>query len=170
MHDATGNYHGTFVTGASAGDVYKAITENIRMWWSADFMGTGRLAGHSFTVRFGNTFKVMRVLHLFPPQHIKWECIDQHIEMPGTMEPLQNPREWVGNIITWTISNEGLNTRVTLCHVGLTPASECWAVCEPGWTQTLASLQRLLSTGAGNPFVHLDEEHMKKAREWNRSR
>jgi hypothetical protein len=53
---------------------------------------------------------------------------------------------------------------LTLVHEGLTPESECWSVCEPGWDQTVQSLVLLLETGTGRPFAHLDEAHLARAR------
>jgi hypothetical protein len=159
------DYKNEFLTAVPPAKVYGAITGKIAEWWSADFHGHSSEPGDEFTVRFGNTFKTMRVLSTIANEYVQWECIDQHIEMPEPMAALTNPREWVGNRISWNISNNGDTTLLRFCHEGLNSSSECWSVCEPGWDQTLYSLRELLRTGKGRPFVQLDQEHLERANE-----
>lgn len=158
------NYKNTISLNVSLQEVFNAVTQRIPEWWSSDFSGSTKNTGDEFTVRFGNTFKVMRIQNVVPDTRVEWVCINQHIEMPEGMEQLKNPTEWVGNSIIWELVATGSETKLSLTHIGLTPEVECWSVCEPGWNQTLNSLQSLLTKGSGKPFEKLDEEHLQRAR------
>ncbi|NJK92705.1 MAG: SRPBCC domain-containing protein [Blastochloris sp.] len=141
-------------------EAYHALTHRIPEWWSSDFEGQSASIGDVFTVRFGSTFKRLRIVELENLRHVAWICEAQRIVMPEGMAPLGNEAEWVGQTIRWTLVPEGTGTMLSFLHEGLTPESECWSVCEPGWDQTLQSLALLLETGKGRPFAHLDEAHL----------
>lgn len=145
-------------------EVFAAITKMIPKWWSMDYEGAADQVGNEFTVRFGNTFKTMRIESVSLNKEIVWRCVDQHLEMPGGMEQLTNKREWVGNKLIWKFSQTEDITTIHFTHEGLAPNVECWSVCEQGWDQTFISLKNLLVTGKGNPFVVLDKEHLRKAK------
>lgn len=149
---------------AGPAQVYRALTQRIPEWWSSDFEGLAAQLGDEFTVRFGDTFKTLRISTATPFEQVDWLCVGQRIVLPEGMTPLRNESEWVGQTIRWTLRPEGPGTAISFYHEGLTPESECWAVCEPGWDQTLESLVLLLETGAGRPFKHLDDEHLAAAR------
>jgi hypothetical protein len=158
------NYSKTQLLSVEADKAYQALTHRIPEWWSSDFEGSAADVGDGFTVRFGSTYKRMRITAAEPQLHVAWICEEQRIVMPQGMTPLANPAEWVGQTIRWRLQAEGPSTRLTLVHEGLTPESECWSVCEPGWDQTVQSLVLLLQTGTGRPFAHLDEAHLARAR------
>ena len=147
-------------------EVFMALTEQIQDWWSKNYEGSASKVNDQFTVRFGNTFKTMRIESIEPNKEVVWRCIDQHLEMPEGMEQLNNKREWVGNKLIWSIESRNLGTDLKLIHEGLTPEVECWGVCEQGWDQSLQSLKSLLSSGKGSPFEQLDEQHLQKAKAW----
>jgi hypothetical protein len=151
-------------------DALRMITHRVHDWWTTDFEGSAGSLGDVFTVRFGNTFKTMRVVHFEPDKCVEWMCIDQHIEMPEDMDQLENSREWVGSVIRWEVKPDGQQSRLTLTHFGLTPQAECWIVCEPGWNQSLGSIESLAKFGIGRPFVRLDDKHLKQARKNLRGR
>ena len=44
-------------------------------------------------------------------------------------------------------------TRLDFEHVGLVPALECYDLCRNGWTISSRSLQQLVETGRGTPWV-----------------
>jgi uncharacterized protein YndB with AHSA1/START domain len=160
------NYQKSIIVAAPPGEVFEAVTQRIPEWWSKDFAGLSKSTGDEFTVRFGPTFKTMRVTEVVMDSKIEWLCIDQHIEVPPGMEPLKNKAEWVGNSIIWEVEPGDGVTILKHTHIGLNPEVECWAICEQGWDQTLQSISQLLTTGIGRPFVQLDDEHLGKAKEY----
>lgn len=145
-------------------EVFSVISSRIPQWWSSDFEGSSDQKDAEFTVRFGNTFKTMKIESIEPGKEIVWRCIDQHLEMPDGMAPLSNKKEWVGNRLVWSFTEDNGISTINLVHEGLTPEVECWGVCEQGWDQTFISIKNLIQTGKGNPFVMLDEIHLKKAK------
>lgn len=155
--------------GNTPDEVYKAITEQIHAWWTSDFEGASAKLGDEFTVRFGPTFKTMRIEDASPGKLVVWRCIDQHLQMPDGIEQLKNKKEWVGNRLLWRIEEKENETVLHFVHEGLNPEVECWGVCEQGWDQTFISLINLLQTGKGNPFVMLDEHHLEKAKSYHNS-
>jgi hypothetical protein len=156
-------YSRSILLRSSAEAVFNAITQRIPDWWSREFTGSASKADDEFTVRFGPTFKTMKISKASEPTDVTWLCIAQQIVMPDGLTPLKNPSEWVGNTISWHIAREADECRLTLTHIGLTPESECWVVCEPGWDQTMKSLEKFLLDGCGQPFQALDEEHLAQA-------
>lgn len=162
------NYQRAIPIKASRNQVFEAITKNISKWWTENYAGSADAVGDEFTVRFNATFKVMKISSKEANKHILWTCIDQHIEMPPGIAPLKNNREWVGTTITWQMEDLEVGCLLSHTHIGLTPAQECWGVCETGWDQTLKSLVNLLETGKGMPFYQLDQEHLDRALEHER--
>lgn len=134
-------------------EAFSAIANRIPDWWSREFEGAGNKEGGSFTVRFGThdqSFKTMRIAKLDPGREVIWECTDALINLAE----LANKKEWIGTRMLWTIGRTGEGTRITLTHEGLTPASECYEVCNAGWNSFFSSLVKLLVTGSGNPYSH----------------
>jgi hypothetical protein len=160
------NYQKSIILTATADEVFEAIIQRIPEWWSKDFLGSAIRKGDEFTVRFGPTFKTMRITKVVRDQRIEWLCVDQHIVVPAGIEPLKNKTEWVGTSIIWEIKADEATTTVEHTHIGLTPEVECWAICEQGWDQTLQSFANLLTTGIGQPFVQLDDEHLERAKQY----
>ena len=153
----------TLSSPCSPEQIYHALTARISDWWTSDFEGGASHPGDTFTVRFGSTFKTMRIVEAIPHRTVVWLCTDQRIEMPEGMAPLANPAEWVGQNIHWNIRAAGGGSVLEFFHEGLTPGVECWAVCESGWGQTLNSLVKLLECGTGQPFQVLDSGHLERA-------
>ncbi len=161
------NYQNSITVTSAPHEIFEAITQRIPEWWSRDFHGEAKNKEDEFTVRFGPTFKTIRITNVVADKLVEWLCIDQHIEMPPGMKPIKNPSEWVGNKIIWEISPNDTGSTLTHSHIGLTPEVECWAVCEQGWNQTLQSISQLLTTGCGKPFIQLDDEHLTKAKQYH---
>jgi len=51
------------------------------------------------------------------------------------------------------LSPEAGGTRLDFEHIGLTPALQCFDICQSGWTIFLGSLESLVETGQGQPFL-----------------
>ena len=72
------------------------------------------------------------------------------------MDSLKNKTEWEGTRQIWTFSAARQGTTLTFLHEGLNQSLECYDVCEAGWDQFLASLEALLTTGKGMPYLKQD--------------
>ncbi|WPR70348.1 SRPBCC domain-containing protein [Flavobacterium sp. NG2] len=142
------NFKNNFTVNASADVVFDALINRIPDWWTEDFSGSSNKINDEFTVRFGSTFKTMKILELIPNQKIVWLCTDTLIAIPE----LPHNTEWKDTKIIWELENKNLETTISLTHVGLTPQSECYEICEQGWNSFVQSLKQLSETNTGLPF------------------
>jgi len=127
--------------------IYDSLTAKIDEWWTEDFAGPATNITNKFTVRFGETVKTFQVEELSSNKKIVWSCVDSYINVPD----LKNKSEWTGTRIAWEIFPENEHTKLVLTHFGLTPALECYEICEKGWAQYLDSLKKLVTEGKGVP-------------------
>jgi hypothetical protein len=142
------DYKNSILVTATAQAAFESLTENISGWWSTDIEGPANKIGDTFTVRFGNTFKTMLVEFIRPGTKVIWKCVDAYIDMLR----LADKSEWIGTRLVWEVGSQEGGTQVTLTHIGLTPAFECFDVCEKGWDYYLyESLEKYLNTGIGQP-------------------
>lgn len=128
---------------------YRALTQEIPLWWSRSFEGRSGAVGDTFTVRFGDTHKTFTVEALETENHVAWLCTDSHLDLAT----LDNKSEWNGTRIVWKLTpmNQGLQLDVR--HEGLTPQIGCYDACVQGWNHFLGkSLAAYLETGQGAPF------------------
>jgi len=60
-------------------------------------------------------------------------------------------KEWSGTRMIFDLAETDGETQVTFTHEGLTPESECYKDCQPGWTHWIKnSLFAYLTTGKGD--------------------
>lgn len=131
--------------------VYEALTtqRGIEEWWTAT-SEVGTAVGELISIRFGPTFKTMRIEVLRPNTEVRWHVTDAQLVAPG----LTRTNEWIGTTIAFQLTPQpDYATRLTLEHIGLTPEVECYELCSQGWRQFLASLKRYVETGKGTPYV-----------------
>jgi hypothetical protein len=129
-------------------EVYSAITQHIRDWWSDDFTGGAAHKGDKYVIAFGDTKKTFEIVEAVPNRQIIWLCLKAYIDMPA----LKKKDEWVGSRLIWTITKADHGTTIKLLHEGLNKSMECYDVCEPAWDHFIASLQSFLTTGNGMPY------------------
>jgi uncharacterized protein YndB with AHSA1/START domain len=145
------NYQCDILLGAAVSTVYEALTtqKGICGWWTASSQ-TGTAVGETITIRFGTTFKVMRIENLRPDAEVRWCVIDAQLDVPG----LTRTQEWIGTYIVFKLEPQSSSvTRLQMEHIGLTPEIECYEICCRGWTQFLGSLKNYVETGIGAPYV-----------------
>lgn len=135
---------------ASDTTVFEALTTKIPDWWTQHFEGAAAQCNDIFKVHFGNTRKTMQVVEIIPNRKLVWQCLEAYI----AMESLQNKREWEGTTMIWEIQLSGDATVLTMTHIGLNTAFECYTVCEEGWDFFIKeSLHPLLTLQKGNPHT-----------------
>lgn len=128
--------------------VFDSLTQRIPEWWTEDFEGSSNRLHDKFTVRFGHTHKTMLVEEITPNTKIVWQVVDSYLDI----QEFKNKNEWNGTRIIWDILPANGDTKIALTHVGLTPAVECFDVCEKGWMSFTESLSQFLTTKKGLPF------------------
>jgi len=143
------NYTANTIINATAHQSYKALTEDIPLWWTEMFQSSANNEGDSFTVRFGeDVFKTIRVEELVANSKVVWFVEDSLINIPQ----LNNQKEWIDTSIVWEIEEKGNSILLRLTHIGLHPEIECYEICSMGWKQFIDSLKSYLETGTGTPF------------------
>ncbi len=64
---------------------------------------------------------------------------------------IKDKKEWKNTETIWTLTRKGGKTQIDFAHKGLTPDSECYESCKPGWTHHLEdSLVKLIDEGRGS--------------------
>jgi len=143
------DYQKSFTVNKPVSEVYAAITEHIKDWWSNDLTGTAARRGDTFNIAFNNTCKTMDIAEATPNKRVVWKCVKAYIDMAS----LTNKAEWEGTQMLWTLTAVDQGTNLTFLHEGLNQSFECYTVCEAGWDYFIASLQAYLATGKGTPFL-----------------
>lgn len=130
-------------------EVYKAITIGIPDWWTNDFSGLASAIGDTFIVSFNKTTKTFEIADSVVNDHIIWLCTKAYIDM----KTLSKKDEWEGTKLFWSLTPTNSGTKISFIHEGLTPAFECYNVCEDGWNYFLKSLEAYLNTEKGTPHL-----------------
>jgi ketosteroid isomerase-like protein len=126
---------------ATPEEVFDALSHPER-WWSTSVDAD---AGHLRMHWRDGGYVAFRV-SADPPRRLVWQFVEQ------VDHNLPRPDEWVGTMAIFELVAVGDGTRLHFEHRGLTPALDCYDVCENGWDFFLRrSVAQLLATGRGIP-------------------
>ena len=130
---------------------FKAITIGIDSWWGYVDNPAISKVGDEFSILFEEEtewrFEVS-ALHKF--DEVRWTCIyaNHHVSnLTGIKE------EWLNSEIVFKFHELGdYKIELFFEHQGLTPALNCYQICNAGWTHFIGtSLKQYLETGKGAP-------------------
>jgi hypothetical protein len=145
------NYNITINVDASAQDAVESIC-NVAGWWTINLEGNTKNLNDVFTVHFGKTFVTFKITEFIPDKKISWLVTD------SVVHSLKDIKEWNDTKVLWDISEENGAAKITMTHVGLTPAVECYDMCKKGWNFfTGESLKKLINEGKGLPDTSTQE-------------
>ena len=138
------SYTTSFTVDQSPDEVFKAIND-VRSWWTGDVAGSTDALGDEFTYQYGDLhWSRQRIVELVPGRKVAWRVVDARLTFA------EDPSEWAGTEIRFTIEPRGERSNVTFAHIGLTSALECFANCSSAWSFYVnGSLRRLITTGEG---------------------
>jgi hypothetical protein len=129
----------------SAEEAYLKVAR-VSDWWNKASTGDAQKVGDTFHVDWGQTWVDFKVVDAAPNKRVVWYVVD--CQLPW----LKNQKEWKDTQVVWELSAANGTTEVTMTHVGLTPAVECFGTCEAGWNFHVGeSLLKLLVEGRGLP-------------------
>ncbi len=118
----------------------------VGLWWAKEFKGKANKLNDEFSVYFGDTYVNFRISEFILDHKITWLVTDCNLEW------IKDTKEWKNTEVSWTLTEEKGKTKIDFVHKGLTPDSECYDSCKPGWTHHLKdSLQKLVDVGTGYP-------------------
>ena len=130
---------------ASAKEAMKKISE-VNLWWAKNFKGGASRLNDEFSVSFGDTFVDFKISEFIPDKKIIWLVTDCNLPW------INDKKEWNNTEVIYTLTEKDGKTQIDFVHKGLTPDSECYESCKPGWTGHLKnSLQKLIDEGQGSP-------------------
>lgn len=144
------NYRQQLVISATPAALYQALATQagLRAWWTETCTADANVGGLA-TFEFGSVRKVMRIEKLDPDREVRWSCLEADIAGYG----LRRTDEWVGTEMVFKLTPQGDGgTRLDFEHIGLTPALECYQLCNDGWAHFMNSLRGLAEDGKGTPF------------------
>jgi hypothetical protein len=137
-----------FMVNAPARETMEKISQ-VNLWWAKKFKGEAGKLNDEFSVYFGgpeDTFVDFKISEVIPGQKIVWLVTDCNLHW------INDKKEWQNTEVTWTLTKKDGKTQVDFVHKGLTPESECYDSCEPGWTHHIKdSLVKLIDEGKGFP-------------------
>ncbi len=131
---------------ASAKDAMKKINQ-VNKWWAKDVKGKAAKLNDKFSVWFGkDTYVDFKISELIPDKKVVWLVTDCNLGW------IKNKKEWTGTEAIFTLTTKGGKTIIDFVHKGITPDTECYETCKPGWTHHLKdSLVKLIDEGKGFP-------------------
>jgi len=130
---------------ASAREAVKKISR-VNLWWAKSFKGKASKLNDRFSVYFGDTYVDFTISEVVSDKKIVWLVTDCHLEW------IKDKKEWKHTEVIWTLTEKAGKTRIDFVHKGMTPDSECYESCKPGWTHHLKdSLVKLIDEGKGFP-------------------
>ena len=130
---------------APAKEALKRISE-VNLWWAKNFKGKAAKLNDMFSVYFGDTFVDFKISEVIPGKKIIWLVTDCNLGW------IKDKKEWKNTEVIWALTEKDGKTQIDFVHKGLTPESECYESCKPGWTGHLkGSLVKLINDGKGNP-------------------
>jgi hypothetical protein len=136
----------SFTVENSPVEVFNAIN-NVRGWWSEEVEGVTDQVGAIWNYHFQDVHRcTVEVTELVPGKSVVWKVLDNDFKFT------QDKTEWIGNTIVFLIIKDEGKTKITFTQEGLTPAYECYEICEGAWTNYVTdSLKKLIETGQGKP-------------------
>jgi hypothetical protein len=140
------SYTTTFTVGQTPEEAFKAIT-NVRGWWSEEIEGDTEKLGDEFTYHFEDAHRCrMKLTELVPGKKVVWRVLDNYFNF------IDDKTEWIGNELTFDISEKNGKTEIHFTQLGLVPEYECFDICSNAWgVYVNTSLRHLITTGKGQP-------------------
>ena len=135
----------SLIAKASAKETQKMIGQ-VKLWWAENFKGKAAKLNDKFSVYFGDTYVDFKISEVIPEKKIIWLVTDCNLHW------IKDKKEWKNTEVIWTLTEKGGKTMIDFVHKGITPKSECYESCKPGWTHHIKdSLVKLIEKGKGFP-------------------
>ena len=140
------DYSTSLEVSQSPPQVFEAVT-NPRGWWSEEITGGTIKQGDEFKYHYKDIHScTMKLVEVIPNKKVVWKVLDNHFNFT------KDKTEWLGNTISFDITEKDGKTQLVFTHHGLVPAYECYNICHNAWTGYINnSLKSLVETGKGQP-------------------
>ncbi len=144
------NFKKKIIVQTTKEQAFDAVTIGIKNWWG-NSNATITKIGDEFSIFFEEeTEWRFRATVLDKSNEVRWKCIyanHSFSNLKGIKE------EWLNSEIVFLFKDVTKNKiELIFEHQGLTPALNCYEICDAGWTHFIVtSLKQLLETGKGIP-------------------
>ncbi len=142
------NYEVSIKVKSNEENAFNAVASELNKWWGKIDNQVSK-EGDEFSISFGNTNWRFLITEFSQHEKITWKCINaEHF-----VEGLTNIKEeWLNTELFWNFKKNNDYVEISLEHRGLTPALNCYDICESGWNFFIStSLKNYLESGHGNP-------------------
>lgn len=140
----------------------KAIM-NFKGWWSESINGRTDLLNEVFLYNYKDihVFK-LQLIEFVKDKKIVYKVLENHFNF--TIDK----NEWKGTFLRFDIVTKDKKTSITFTHEGLTPAYECYPICEDAWTNYITqSLFNFITNGKGSPNPKEGGFNAEIVKKWN---
>jgi hypothetical protein len=140
------DYTSTIIVDKDASTAFRAI-QNFRAWWSNEIEGDTDKLGETFFYHYKDVHLCkVKLIESIPDKKLVYLVTDNEFNF------IEDKTEWVNTKLIFDISQEAGQRKIKFTHEGLTPADECYEVCNDAWTSYIqGSLKNLIETGVGKP-------------------
>ena len=139
------DYKKTFTSDVNSKKAFANIVD-VSGWWTNSFKGSAMNSGDEFEVNFSATWVKFKVVESIPYEKLTWLVTSCNLDW------INNKTEWKGTKLLWEIFPGNGETEISMTHIGLIPAAECYKDCRKGWNFYIEkSLYRLLTENKGLP-------------------
>lgn len=145
-HMKNQNYTSTIVVKKDAQTAFNAI-KNFRAWWSEEITGETGTLGKTFFYHYKEVHLCkIKLIEEVQNKKLVYLVTDNEFNF------VEDKTEWINTKLIFELVEEGDYTKVIFTHEGLTPAYECYKVCNDAWSGYIqGSLKSLIETGTGKP-------------------
>ena len=142
----TQDFSTTLLVDQTPEQAFNAIN-NPRGWWSEEIEGDTEKLNDEFTYHYSDVHTCkMKLTEVIPNQKVVWLVEENDFNFT------KDKTEWIGNKISFEISEKHGKTHIRFKQEGLVPEYECFDICATAWTDYIHnSLKNLITTGKGNP-------------------
>ncbi len=126
--------------------VFNAVN-NVRGWWSEEIEGSTTKLNDEFEYHYEDVHRCkMKLIEVIPNKKVVWYVVNNYFKFTN------DKTEWKDTKISFDIVEKANKTELTMTHVGLVPAYECYEICRDSWTNYIQnSLYNLITSGKGKP-------------------
>ena len=140
------NFTTSILVDQSPEQVFNAIN-NVRGWWSENIYGNTDKLNAEFLYHYKDVHACkMKITEFVKNKKVVWHVVENEFSFT------EDKNEWKGDDIVFEISKKGKQTQLQFTQIGLTPATECYSICNDAWTGYITgSLKNLIVKSKGQP-------------------
>lgn len=136
---------------------------DLKGWWSESIKGQTDLLNEVFLYNYKDIHICkLQLTEYIVGKKIVYKVLENHFNFT------KDKSEWKGTFLCFNITTKNKKTNITFTHEGLTPAYECYLICEDAWTNYITeSLFNFITKGKGSPNPKEGGFNAEIVKKWN---